>query len=78
MIPLKSFPDDIQDLCIVEISAKYMQDSDGMDTDQMQDLKIEIANCGDDPYFVISTRRWAFNDISELIKVLKDFEKRLK
>lgn len=59
-------------------TAEYMQDSDGNAEDQLsQVLKVSSIECGDGKYFVVETQRWAFDNIEEMIAVLRDAERRI-
>lgn len=61
-----------------EGTAEYTQDADSTAEDQLgQVLKVSSKECGDGKYFVIETQRWAFDNIEELISVLRDAEKRI-
>ena len=64
----------------ISMKAVYSQQSDEMqpvnDADQMIEISTEDAGAG--TYFVIKTNRWAFDNPEELMKLIKDFEKRIK
>lgn len=51
----------------------FAQDGDeGQDEpDTAQEIKIETENIGGGDYYVISTDRWAFDNIEDLVKLLK-------
>lgn len=57
-------------------SCEYLQNEDGNSPDSggVQELKLSRENCGGGYYYVIKTNRWAFNNVQELMDVLKDFE----
>lgn len=38
---------------------------------EYQNLHVSMVDGGGGPYFVIETQRWAFNDIGELVELLK-------
>ena len=73
---------------IGETSIEYLQPSDdyAKDGNSRQSIKItaqptllHLYEKGEnDFYFVIETSRFVFNNISEFVSILKDFEKRLK
>lgn len=62
------------------IEMKYFQDADSCDeeTEEMQELKMWTEDSGGGSYVVMSTRRWAFEDMDEAIEMLKDFYNRAK
>ena len=51
----------------------FAQDGDGGqdEPDTAQEIKIETENIGGGDYYVISTSRWAFENIEDLVKLLK-------
>lgn len=68
-----------QDVALSEIAANYCQEMDSNgDSENMQEFKIERCNAGGGDYWTISTERWSFDKISDLITVLKDFNKKCK
>lgn len=70
-------PDDNNPITIDELSANYIQEADcWQPSNEYQQLKISTADGGGGVYFVIETKRWAFNNINELIKTLEDFVNR--
>lgn len=61
------------------LSATYTQDSDDNDDHQLgQTLEVSSVNGGAGNYTVLKTDRWAVDEISELMAILKDFESRTK
>ena len=58
------------------VKAIYTQDGDGNASD-LQILRVSSNDCGGGPYFVIKTKRWAFDSIGELVKILEDFKTRI-
>lgn len=59
----------------------YVQISDNHDDDEpggMQELTLSQVCVDGGKFFVLETRRWAVNEIKDLIKVLKDYQKRIK
>jgi hypothetical protein len=68
-----------ENLELTSLSATYMQPSDGCDDNDLgQDITIKTETQDlTDFYYVIETKRWAFNDAAELQTLLDDFTKRL-
>ena len=60
------------------LSATYTQDEDsaGRVGESVQVLTVEAVNAGGGCYFVIETERWAFDDIGDFDKLMKDFRGR--
>ena len=60
------------------LSATYSQDEDsaGRTGESIQTLAVEAVNAGGGCYFVIETERWAFDDIGDFEKLMKDFRGR--
>ena len=55
----------------------YYQESDVCNkTDSGQVLHVSMVDGGGGKYFVIKTKRWAFDSIEELVKTLQDAAKR--
>ena len=54
---------------------KYVQKDDEQ-SDDFQELDISMDSSGVGYYYVIQTKRWAFTEIDELIKVLQDYQSR--
>ena len=56
-------------------TATFTQDQDtaGCSDGTMQYLGISRVDAGDGDYFVITTERWAFDDIDELVATIKRF-----
>lgn len=69
------FPED-QEVVIGDVKVRYYQKCDM--TEALQELKISTVDQGAGTYFVIKTKRWAINDIDELIKIFEDFKNRIK
>lgn len=61
-------------ICIDPPRMKYIQEDDI--TDDFQELEISTDSSGVGYYYVIETKRWAFDDIDSLIKVLEDYKSR--
>ena len=58
-----------------EVMIKYNQQDD-LSGDELQTITVQTQDIGGGNYFVISTERWSFDSIDELILVLKDFKKK--
>lgn len=59
----------------LEFKVVYSQDNDCMDEDQVngQFLDIKIENGGGGDFYVMSTNRWAFEKIEDLVQILQQF-----
>lgn len=69
----------VGDVAVDDISIVYCQEMDSNgNREDMQSIKIERMNAGGGDYWTISTKRWSFDKISDLIAVLKDFNKKCK
>ena len=76
-------PNENKHVTLYDMQIKYTQPADGNDNtgDDIQELRVKTeTNHGseDDYYFVIKTNRWAFDEIDEVIELLKDFKNRFK
>ncbi len=60
-----------------KLTVEYTQDADSVHADSDQFLEVSTEDAGSGVYYVIKTDRWAFDNVSELIRLLKDFEQRL-
>ena len=60
-----------------ELKATYIQQCD-QNREDFQELQIWLDSQGAGKYFVLKTKRWAMDDIQELIDVLKDFKRRAR
>lgn len=78
--PLGSFPRDGSDeICVFDSSIEYVQNGDANQSDGgMQSLKVSGNSSGGDYFLTIKTDRWSFDDIDDLINIVKDFKKRMK
>ena len=65
---------------LYDMKATYLQEPDTeSEIPEVHELKIKTHGCGDSGiYYTISTGRWAFDDIDELIDILQDFKKRVE
>ncbi len=72
---------------IGKVKVEYIQDADDYSEDDLpQTLTITAQPAllhlyednKPDFYFVLQTERWAFDDETELLELLKDFKKRIK
>lgn len=63
-----------KDTKLWKLVATYDQESDDCDEiDTGQEIEILAEDGGAGKYYVIKTRRWAFDKISDLVDLLKDF-----
>lgn len=69
---------DLKGTKLETLTAVFTQEGDSNSEDEFHDLTVEIDDAGGGPYFVIKTRRWAFDDIDSLIELLRKFEKHAK
>jgi hypothetical protein len=59
---------------LMSITAVYVQDADGdQDGGGSQELKLSMTTCGDAPYLVIETQRWAVDRPKEITRLVKQF-----
>jgi hypothetical protein len=60
----------------MSVTAIYFQDADG-DQDKRdgdsQELKLSMTTCGDAPYLIVSTDRWAVDRPKEITRLVKQF-----
>ena len=61
------------EIVINEISVNYSQVNEN-ETDTDDNLKLSICHQGAGFYYVLESKRWAFNNIDELVKILNDFK----
>ena len=59
-----------------EIDCEKLIDKD--DGDGYNFIDISTENTGDESYFVIETKRWAFDNLDEFFDIIRDFEKKFK
>ena len=71
----QDYPTDDNLITIDPPKFKYVQ-TDDLERDDFQELNISMDSSGVGYYFVIETKRWAFTDIDELVKILEDYQKR--
>jgi hypothetical protein len=76
MIETKEYPEG-DEISVTELSVTYTQENE-MNSNIYDTLKASICSNGDTFYFLIETKRWSFNSIEELIKVLEDFKEKAK
>lgn len=64
------------DNAVNRISVEYIQEADNYKEDSADNT----LTIGTEPggYFYISTKRWAFDNIEELINILNDFKNKVK
>lgn len=53
-------------ITIGHVTAEYWQEKDGNDDGDMQRLVVELTSCGDKPYMVVKTERWAMTYLLSL------------
>ena len=73
-------PTNDNETVLADLSATYCQQSDSCapNSSDIQELTIKTEDAGGGSYFIISSSRWAFDKIEDLIAVIRDFEKRVK
>ena len=77
-IETKEYPDNRKDEVVMnKITVNYSQ-SNEINSDIDDNLKLSICHQAAGFYFVMKTYRWAFNDIDELIEILNDFKSKAK
>lgn len=62
------------DIYVKDVTIEYSQDS--ANDENCQFIKIFTENNGVARYINISTEKWSFADIDDLIEILQDFKKR--
>ncbi len=69
---------DTSEPALMQIKAIYMQEQDGESNTQNDNtLEIWTENSGtDEPYICFKTKRFAVDDINELIRIFTDFKNR--
>lgn len=72
----KEYPEG-SEIVINEISVNYSQANEN-EPDTEDNLKLSICHQGAGFYYVLESKRWAFNNIEELVKLLKDFADKAK
>jgi hypothetical protein len=56
------------------VSVHYSQDNDCLqDGEVIQELTLEALDAGSGFFFVLSTKRWAFDNLEELVSLVKKF-----
>ena len=73
----KTYPEG-EEIVITQVKLTYTQESDTNSSEGYQDLNLQLEESNGGHYFVLSTERWAIDNIDELINVLKDFKERCK
>ena len=68
----KEYPDG-SEIVINKISVNYSQVNEN-ETDTDDNLKLSICHQGAGFYYVLESKRWAFNNIDELVEILNDFQ----
>lgn len=62
------------DVYVEDVSVEYGQDT--VNEEDYQTLKVSTENNGVARYINISTEKWSFSDIDDLIQILEDFKRR--
>lgn len=68
MEPESTLPEGVE---VFEAKYTFTQELDGDDSGIIQTLGVEITDAGGGKYLVISTDRWAINNVEELTKLLE-------
>lgn len=63
-----------EDVYVEDVSVEYIQDT--ANEDDIEILKVFTENNGIARYLNISTEKWSFGEIDDLIEILNDFKKR--
>ena len=63
-------------ICLYSSQLEYIQNSDTWSDGEIQTLKLKTEYVDDGKFFVMETSRWAFDNIEDLIEILKDFKNR--
>jgi hypothetical protein len=63
---------------LFSISAVYTQDADSCSNETCQELELKTDDAGGGMYYVLSTKRWAFESVHEIVGIIEDFLKRVK
>lgn len=77
MVKTKEYPDTGTRLVMNQISCVYSQESEE-EKDVDDELRVSILHQGAGFYFVMETKRWAFDSIDDLIKIITDFKEKAK
>ena len=63
---------------LFSISAVYTQDADSCSNETCHELELKTDDAGGGMYYVLSTKRWAFESVDEIVGIIEDFLKRVK
>ena len=67
---------------VYRIKAEFSQDLDcqdsGTDQDGYQFLTMETVEEAGEEFYIMGTRRWAFDDIQEVIDLLQEFKNKVE
>lgn len=75
--------DHSEEVTMYDLQAQYVQNSDtwAEDSEGVQTLDIRTysvqGSTEGEYFFTISTDRWAFNDIDELVRTIQEFKNRI-
>lgn len=64
-------------ITVEKVTVEYTQEADDV-SGGIQTLTVTTDDGGAGKYFVISTDRWAFDNLEDLHEIMKDFENRMK
>jgi hypothetical protein len=62
---------------LFSLSAIYTQDADSCSNETCQELELKTDDAGGGMYYVLSTKRWAFESVDEIVGIIEDFLKRV-
>lgn len=63
---------------LFSISATYTQEGDSCSNETCHELELKTDDAGGGVYYVMSTKRWAFESVEEIVSIIEDFLKRAK
>ena len=64
---------------LFSLSAIYTQEADSSCSNETcQELELKTDDAGGGMYYVLSTKRWAFESVDEIVGIIEDFLKRVK
>ena len=77
-IPHGILPTNEHPFLVSDFSVTYTQNNDCCDEEREdgQNIEVHTEDGGGGAYFILSTKRWAFDNIEELIAILQDFKNR--
>jgi hypothetical protein len=63
---------------LFSLSAIYTQEADSCSNKTCHELELKTDDAGGGRYYVLSTERWAFESVDEIVGIIEDFLKRVK